>query len=237
MININVYPTQQEFGGDFMKYCISKSEANLPEWYKKSNSYVDNLDNSVHKDKKMTIKRCMPVFDYLSYGIDLHLPFSIYASGKGLNKEVKSSVNHPDCKLGHHAVEQTQLLPFPKEYSDQPYKIDFPYYIEAPAGYSAVYIPYYPYEEYPLLFIGAMVQVDKYKSPVNFPFLIKNDFEGKIESGTNFMKVIFVKREDCEISYKNFGDDRGFLNQYRVFVESFGSGFYKNLRLDRVFRQ
>lgn len=236
MVNVNIYATDQDFGGDFMKYCISKSDASLPDWYKKSNSYVDSMGQPTHKDKRMTIKRCMPVFDYLSYGLDLHLPFSIYANGKGLNKDVQSSVNHKDCKLGHHSIDQTQLLPYPSEFSDQPYKIDFPYYIEAPSGYSAVYIPYYPYEGYPLLFIGAMVQVDKYKAPVNFPFLIRNDFEGKIEAGTTFMKVIFVKREELQLNYKEFGDDKGFLNQYRLFVESFGSGFYKNLRLDRVFR-
>ncbi len=237
MIDVNIYPTQQEFAGDFMKFCISKSDETLPDWYKKSSSYVSDMNDGMHKDKKMTVKRCMPVFDYLSYGITLHLPFAIYVTGTGLNKEVTSSTNHPDCKLGHHAPAQVQMLPYPKEYNLQPYKVDFPFYIEAPHGYSAVYIPYYPYEEYPLLFIGAMVQVDKYKSPVNFPFLIRNDFEGKIDAGTPFMKVMFVKREDCSISYKKYGDDNGFLSQYRLFVESFGSGFYKNLRLDRVFRK
>lgn len=235
MIDINIYPVDPQFGGDFMKFCIRDAESDLPEWYKKSQSYASGFSPEVHKDKKMTVKRCMPVFDYLSSGVNLHLPFAIYSKGVGLNKEVTSTVNHPDCKLGHHAPEQVQMLPFPKEYSLQPYKIDFPFYIEAPRGYSAVYIPYYPYEGYPLLFIGASVQVDKYKSPVNFPFLVRNDFEGKIDAGEMFMKVVFVKREETQVNYKEAGSDNGFMNQYRLLVESFGAGFYKNLRLDRVF--
>jgi hypothetical protein len=235
MNQINVYPTDPAFGGDFMKLCISKAEGNLPEWYKKSQSYVSDPNPAVHNDKKMTIKKCMPVFDYLSEGINLHLPFSIYSTGKGMNKEIKSSTNHNDCKIGHHSMDQRQMFPIPKEYSSQPYKVDFPYYIEAPSGYSALYVPYYPYEDYPLLFIGAMVQVDKYKAPVNFPFFIRNDFEGKINSGAVFMKVIFVKREEIQLNFKNHGDDKGFLAQYRHLVDMFGGGFYKNLRLDRVF--
>lgn len=236
MINVNVYPLEDNFGGEFMQHCIRQADSSLPEWYKKSNSYVSDPDPSIHKDKKQTVKRCMPVFDYLSTGITLHLPFAIYSYGRGVNKELKSSINHPDCKIGHHAPEQVQHFPYPKEYYDQPYKIDFPFYIETPPGYSALYIPYYPYENYPLLFIGAMVQVDKYKAPVNFPFLVRSDFEGKIDSGTAFMKVIFVKREDLSLNYKQAGSDKGFLKQYRLLVEGFGSGFYKNLRLDRIFQ-
>lgn len=237
MSDINIYPIAETFAGDFMRFCIRPAEADLPEWYKKSESYVPGLSQSIHKDKKQTVKRCMPVFDYLSTGLNIHLPFSIYANGKGLNKEVSSSTNNYDCKLGHHSPGQVQSLPVPPEYSAQPYKVDFPFYIEAPSGYSAVYIPYYPYEGFPLLFIGAMVQVDKYKSPVNFPFFIQNNFEGKVDAGSMFMKVIFVKRDSFKVNYKEYGDDRGFIQQYRLFVESFGSGFYRNLRLDQIFQK
>lgn len=235
MVDINIYSVGENYGGDFMKFCIRKAENDIPEWYKKSESYVGGTANSPIKDKFQSVKRCMPVFDYLSAGLNIHLPFAIYAEGTYLNQRVSSSTTDFDCKLGHHSPEQVQKMPISKEYSSQPYKVDFPFYIEAPAGYSAVYIPYYPYEGYPLLFIGATVQVDKYKAPVNFPFLIRSDFEGKVDAGTMFMKVIFVKREKTSINYKEFGSDKGFLKQTRLLVESFGAGFYRNLRLDQIF--
>jgi len=234
--NINIYPTDPEFGGDFMKFVIKDASYDLPDWYKKSNSYIDVSDPSLHKDKKMTIKKCMPVLDYLSAGINLHLPFAIYSHGKGLNKVVTSSLNHHNCKIGHHSTQQVQKFPVPKNYYDQPFKVDFPYYIEAPSGYSALFIPQQPYNDYPLLFPAAMVQSDKYRAAVNFPFFIDNNFEGKIDAGTLFMKVIFIKREDMKISFKDYGEDSGAIKQYRTLVETFGSGFYKSLRLDQIFR-
>ncbi|MGA1048997.1 MAG: hypothetical protein ACO3UU_13400, partial [Minisyncoccia bacterium] len=181
-MDINIYPVEEIYDGNLMSLCIRRADENLPEWYKKSKSYIDGTSQT-HKDKGQTIKRCMPIFDYLSAGINLHLPFSIYSSGIGLNKQVTSSTENFNCKLGHHSPEQKQLFPISTDYHYQPFKVDFPFYIEAPSGYSAVYIPYYPYEGYPLLFIGATVQVDKYKAPVNFPFLIRSDFEGKIDAG------------------------------------------------------
>lgn len=234
-MEINIYPIEETYGGEFMEYCIRKSDNEIPEWYKKSDSYVNNLSKSVKKDKAQSIKRCMPVFDYLSYGLTLHFPFSLYVEGTGLNQQLSSSTESHNCKLGHHSPHQLQELPYPKEYSYAPYKVDFPFYIEAPDGYSAVYIPYYPYTGYPLLFIGAMVQVDKYKAPVNFPFLVNSNFEGKIDAGTPFMKVIFVKRDSISLNYKKFGSDKGFIQQTRHFVESFGSGFYRNLRTNQIF--
>lgn len=220
-----------------MKYAIREAAYDLPDWYKKSKSYGDFPDPALHKDKKMTIKKCMPVLDYLSTGVNLHLPFAIYAHGRGLNKMVTSSLNHHNCKIGHHSPTQVQEFPVSDEWMTQPYKIDFPFVIEAPSGFSCLYVPQYPYPDYPLLFPAAMVQTDKYRAPVNFPFFIKNDFEGKIDAGTLFMKIVFVKREKMDVVYNEHGADNGRMLQYRQMVESWGSGFYKALRLDQVFRE
>ncbi len=234
MINVNIYPTDEEFGGDFMKFAVREAAVNLPEWYKKSSSYVDD-PSMPHKDKGMTVKRCMPVLDYLSLSINLHLPFAVYSHGRGLNKVTTASSSHHNCGLSNHSPAQVQKMPVPEGFHDIPLKIDFPYAIEAPAGYSALFIPQYPYSGYPFHFIPAIVETDKYKAPVNFPFLILNDFEGKVDAGTLFMKVVFVKREKINIDYKKAGEDKGRIAQYRSLVETFGSGFYRKLRLDQVF--
>lgn len=234
-MQINIYPIDDTYGGDFMRFCIRPSVENIPAWYKNSASYLGDPKNPHKKDRRMTMKRCMPIYDYLSTGLSLYTPFSIYAEGKYPNREIYASLDDDSCKLGYHAIGQKQQMPLDKDYDDFPRKIDFPYYIETPPGYSALYIASKPYDDFPLFFPNAVVQVDKYKAPVNFPFFIKKDFEGKIDSGTEFMKIFFVKREEVQFNYKTLSDSNGVIKQYRSFVGAFGAGFYKSLRLNQIF--
>lgn len=230
-MKINVYPVEEQYGGDFMKFCINK--AKLPEWYKKSESFIEKSTLPYAKDKSMTIKKCTPVLDFLSSGLTLSLPFAIYANGKYPNREISSTLQGGACQLGHHHPGQLQNFPISSVYDPNPLKIDFPFYIEAPPGYSALFINSIPYKEWPLLFVEAIVQSDKYKGAVNFPFLIRKDFEGKIDAGTEFMRVFFIKREELELIYNNKINPE--TSTHATLVQSLGAGFYKKLRLNQIF--
>lgn len=231
-MKVNIYPVKNEYGGDFMNFCVREARHNLPQWYKESNSFVGDPKSSRAKDKSMTVKKCIPVLDFLSTGLTLHLPFTIYSTGIYPNKDISENLNENDCKLGTHHPEQLQKFPISSEYDPYPLKIDFPFSIEAPDGYSAVFIGSNPYKDWPLYFIPGIVETDKYKNVVNFPFVIKKDFEGKIDAGTEFMKVFFIKREDLELEYKKASEERFSQN---ILVRSFGAGFYKKLKLNKIF--
>lgn len=230
-MQINVYPVSEEFGGDYMKFCVRKSENNLPDWYKMSQSYVGEKEDKTFLHKRMSIKKCMPVFDFLSYGLDLHLPFTIFGEGDYPERKVYSNAkDSPYCQLSSHPQEQAQLLPVPQDYESQPYKIDFPYMIESPRGYSAIYVQ--PMSEFSknALFIPGLVNTDNYKNQVNFPFLLKKSFKGQIPAGEQFMKVFFFKRENLEVFYKEYEEGSSKIKQARTQVVNWGRYFYKSTR-------
>ena len=233
-MEVNVYPLEESFGGDFMEFCIKESKAQLPSWYKESNSYTIDAKTPFEKDKHMTMKKCMPILDYLSLGLNLYTPSTIYAEGIYPNRNVFSASHDPAIQISGHHADQKQNMPIPEGYEPSPLKIEFPYLIETPKGYSSLFIGYNEEKDFPFLFPSALVETDKYKAPTNFPFFIRKDFQGKIDAGTLFMKVIFVKRVDIVLNYKKAKDIEGKILQHRKMVQAFGSGFYKKLRLNKI---
>lgn len=233
-MEVSIYPVKESYGGDFMKFCVREGRTNLPKWYKESKSFVGDPRTPLEKDKSMTMKKCTPILDYLTTGLTLHLPFAIYANGTYPNRKITATLEEPECKLGNHHPDQIQLLPVPKDYDPYPLKVDFPFVILPPNGYSILFTPSSPYSEWPLFFPPAIVQSDKYKTSINFPFLVKKDFEGKIDAGTEFMKVIFIKRESLKVNYKTHDDAAGMIQHYSSLVQAFGSGFYKKIRLNNI---
>lgn len=230
-MKVNIYPVSDEFGGDYMKFCITKAELDLPEWYKKSNSYIGDQKDKTFLHKRMSIKKCIPVFDYLSYGLNLHLPFTIFAEGRYPERTVYSNTGESAyCKLGFHPQEQVQLLPISSDYDPKPFKIDFPYMIETPKGYSAIYVQPVSEMSKHAMFIPGLVNTDNYKNQVNFPFVLKKDFSGQIPVGEIFMKVFFFKREELEIDYKEYEQGASKIKQARTQVAHWGRYFYKSTR-------
>ena len=45
---------------------------------------------------------------------------------------------------------------------------------------------------------SGIVDTDKHPVPVNFPFVVKKDFEGVIPAGTPIAQFIFLKRDTLE---------------------------------------
>jgi len=234
VMKINIYPLDDSVGGELMRFCIREAKTELPEWYKESNSYTENVNTAYGRDKHMTVKKCMPVLDYLSLGINLHTPSAIYVEGKYPNSSVTYASNDPLIALSSHHQDQTQKFPIPLNYDPKPLKIEFPFSIEPPPGYSSLFIGANEHKNFPLLFPSAIVETDRYRAPVNFPFFVRKDFEGKIEAGTLFMKVVFVKRESLSVNYKDAKEDGGRMYQHIKMVGAFGSGFYKKLRLGKI---
>jgi hypothetical protein len=233
-MEINIYPLDENLGGELMKFAIREARVNLPEWYKTSQSYLFDPKTPQARDKSMTMKKCTPILDYLSTGLNLHTPSAIYVEGNYPNRKISSASQDPALSISSHHTDQRQNLPVSKEYDQTPYKIEFPYSIETPKGFSTLFVAYNEDEDFPLIFPSAIVQTDKYRAPVNFPFFMKKSFEGKIDAGTPFMKAIFVKRDDFSIKYREAQEGRSTMMQHKSMVQAFGSGFYKKLRLDKI---
>ena len=173
----------------------------LPDWYKKQESYN-------FKDKKVingvvampTIKKCMPVFDSITFGYIVFSTTDIYVS----QKNGFPYFNWPTNSLNIDMVsfhQNDQFSEYPK-FKDLPSLPKFfnPWIIETPKGYSCFIISPV-HRELPFEILPAVVDTDSYGGTVDFPFYLKDpNWEGLIPSGTPIAQVIPFKREDWKMS-------------------------------------
>lgn len=203
----------------------------LPEWYKKQNKYVgnklkvDSIGNYNH-----TIKACMPVFDMITAGYVIKLPCDIFFE-KDETGNIYSvwSTSLIKC-VETHSIEQVSKFPIPDGYNPNPLKFVQPWIIKTPPGYSTLFMSPAFQTDSPFYMMPGIVDTDKHPLPVNFPFLIDNDFEGIVEAGTPIMQIIPFKRDswNSSISYdKNDDGMRVFEkaktklgNRYKTFYRS-----------------
>jgi hypothetical protein len=233
-MKINIYPSSEEFGGEYMKRCVAPANQNVAKWYRDSKGYTGDVSDTKFLHKRMTIKKCIPVLDYMTTGLNLYLPFSIHVEGAYPERVVESTTgSHSEGKLSKHHLEQVQKFPLPDTFDPQPFKVDFPYTIETPRGYSSIYVQPVNelYENF--LFPRGLVNTDNYHNQVNFPFFIRKDFSGTVEAGTHFMSVFFMKREKLELEYKSYEDGASRLAQTRSMVVNWSRHFYRNNRFNR----
>lgn len=186
-------------------YSPKPSSTFLPEWYKKTQTYMDNkkaidISNSNHG----TIKKCIPVFDALTSGYIIPTYCDLYITkdenGEIIYMPAVSNPNNPT--INFHPVIQA---PYHPKMNQHPYpKWTNPWAIKTPKGYSSLFIPpvhggnnYFSVAE-------GIVDTDIYTTPVNFPFVLNDvSFEGVIPAGTPMVQVIPIKRDSWLIEYSN----------------------------------
>jgi hypothetical protein len=167
----------------------------IPEWYKDTPEYGENqgkkiIENSITPH---TIKKCMPVLDAITAGYILYTQVDVQVSKQdGLTYYTWPSQD----AISFHPLEQAPLHP---KKNELPYpKWNNPYGISTPPGYSVLFTQ--PFHRDSLFTIfDAVVDTDKYKSPVAIPFTMNNlDWEGIIPAGTPMVQVIPFKRESWQ---------------------------------------
>jgi hypothetical protein len=181
-------------------YSPSPTSNFLPEWYKKTSSYVGNNKKEVSPgfDTNATIKRCMPVFDVLTAGYIIPTYCDLWISKMPdgtIAYTTSSSLN-----ISHHGIIQA---PYHPNMNDHPYpKWINPWSIKTPKGYSCLFLPPVHSGNNYFTILEGLVDTDRYTSPVNFPFVLNDiNFEGLIPSGTPMVQVIPIKRESWSMSF------------------------------------
>lgn len=190
----------------------------MPKWYKDLSPYVGDekkfrpfaVDGGVQAN--ITIKWCTPVLDAFSLGYMAVLSNDVF-----VKPNLETGI--PDMTWGQggpalistHSLEQITKEQIPKEYVNQPYKFANDWSLEAPKGYSILYTHPLNRSDLPFHTLSGFVDNDSYLQPVNFPFIIKKDFEGVIEAGTPIAQIIPIKRELW--SHKFFSFDPSFVKK------------------------
>lgn len=176
-------------------YAPRPSSEFLPDWYKKTSSYVDDKKDVTYNGKggqNATIKKCMPVFDALTAGYTIPTYTDLYVK-KGIGGDVVYHTSH-ELNIEGHGIIQAPFHPFMNQ---QPYpKWINPWGIKTPPGYSCLFLPPVHGGNSFFRVIEGFVDTDTYDPPINFPFVLNDiNFEGLIPAGTPMVQVIPVKRD------------------------------------------
>jgi hypothetical protein len=167
----------------------------IPDWYKNTPEYVSDQGKKITdpNDSAHTIKKCIPVFDSITAGYILYTQVDVQVSLQdGLPLYLWPEQN----AIVLHSKQQAPLYPAKNE---APFpKWNNPYAITTPPGYSILFTqPMHRKSVFTIL--DGIVDTDKYKAPVSFPFVLNDvKWEGIIPAGTPMVQVIPFKRESWE---------------------------------------
>jgi hypothetical protein len=184
----------------------------LPDWYKNTGSYINNLDKINYfpaLQTNGTIKKCMPVFDALTSGYIISTPCDI-----AIRKMPNGSTEyHPSIAglIQYHDIVQA---PYHPDMNREPYpKIINPWSIQTPAGYSCLFIPPVHSGNKYFTILEGIVDTDKYHLPINFVFTLNDpNFDGIIPAGTPIVQVIPFKRDSWKIEIGIEDDLKNIVN-------------------------
>lgn len=170
----------------------------LPDWWKKFNTFFDDTNKFIYAGQaggNITMKACMPMLDSMTAGYTITTPMDLQVSiDEGGVPSFRWQMEEYDF-ITNHGDEQVPDQMVPDEYHRKPFKFTNLYSIKSPPGYSLLFTHPTNRFDLPFLSLTGIVDVDDYRVPVNFPFLLKKNFEGIIEAGTPMIQIIPIKRE------------------------------------------
>lgn len=201
----------------------------LPEWYSEQRSYTEGVkriqDHGVYNH---TIKKCMPVFDVMSSGYIFQTICELNVVKNNENTSWQWSMDGFTA-IESHSKPQFDAMPIDKNLwnTQVAFKFINPWIMRTPKGYSTLFTMPFHHYDLPFYTLPAVVDTDKHPIAVNFPFLLKNDFQGLISAGTPIIQAIPFKRDDWDSEFlyespeKSAGEfGRGqqkFGNRYKTF--------------------
>lgn len=176
----------------------------IPQWYKNTPPI---------KDKELTAKRCVPLIDAFSFGYILVTPCNLYVSTlENGEKIISEDLNIGDHFVTQHLKLQVDLFEIDKSFNDQPFKFINFFNIATPRGYSCLFVHPINRTDLPFYTLTGVVDTDKHPVPTNFPFFIKQDFEGLIPVGTPIVQIIPFKRKNWNVKIEK--NPKMLINHY-----------------------
>ncbi len=177
---------------DLSKYQPIPANKDIPEWYQNTEPYVNN------DEEYLTIKRCIPFLDAMSSGYLLLLPCDILV--QRTNSVPRLTVYgdfDPRFEPMAHSLDQAKEYPSSNKH---PFlKWMNPWGIKTSEGYSCLFITPM-HRDLPFKILEGIVDTEKFTEPVNFPFILDDNFLGIIPAGTPIAQVIPIKRESSLMS-------------------------------------
>jgi hypothetical protein len=171
---------------------ITPIKKHIPKWYKDIKSQTStniafNDQNLVYKNAK----NCVPFLDSISSGYTITLNSDIYVTKQMGQPFFRWQVtpNPMDIRPDDDSI------PVPAGHSSINCIWLIPYSFKLPTGYSALFTHPLNRHDLPFTSLSGIVDLDNGMNGGNFPFFIRDDFEGIIPAGTPIVQIIPFKRE------------------------------------------
>jgi hypothetical protein len=196
----------------------------IPEWYKNIPVSLSKVPNYIDTDGVPSIKRCMPVLDYLTSGYALRNSYEINAwpAVKDGIRSFQLECNKKNY-VGAHPYYQapTEINGGKNHY----FKINQEWLIRTPPGYSSlIYQPHYLFRNEFQMF-PAVVDTDKHDDFIGLIGLINTDKPFTIAPGEPLVMVFPFKREEWHMDV-SFDPDVGSRSSFKYFLHGAWHGFY-----------
>lgn len=201
----------------------------IPDWYKS----IPRLDNNAKKvtwpmNSKIpnfTIKACIPFLDSLTNGYMVYLNEDIFVEWVDGYPSIRWHPNESLIDL--HAEYQFPIknIPLSETFHSMPFKFTYNWEIRVPEGYSIMFSHPHNRIDLPFYTLSGLVNCDEYNMPVNFPFLLKNGFEGIIKAGTPISQLTIIKNESWKSNIEEFNEELTFKKGRNFYKTAYG--FYK----------
>jgi len=173
----------------------------MPDWYRRMPGVVDGIE---------TVKKCIPVLDSLNLGYMIPLPADV--TYDHASKQIISNASF--MLNSDHIPSQTEEVEIPEEFDPQPHKWINSWHIKTPKGYSTLFVHPLNRVDLPFYSFSGVVDTDKHPMVINFPFVIKKDFQGIIPAGTPMIQAIPFKRDSWDSKIIDEGKSYYYDNMY-----------------------
>lgn len=203
----------------------------LPDWLKAMPSVA--ISETLGGIEVRTLKHCPPLIDALSAGVLMPLAADFTVSGGELSWDWEAprvaGLRHTRSPVGLHVPEQTSGVPLPV--ADGQFVVKFTNFwaVEAPEGWSVLFVHPLNREDLPFRTLAGLVDCDRFSDGfVHFPALWTNPgFEGVLPAGTPVAQAIPVRREAVEIVAETM--DAGRIAAHREIEEGLSAdpGLYR----------
>lgn len=194
-------------GSSFLK--VVPAIKSIPLWYRameplrmlghgKSICGVDDGDG-----RDFTVKKCIPVLDALTTGYLLETRFDLFFSKDEESNQYSFSYkpdgeNVENYPITMHPYEQIRDMPLDGQFHEYAFKFSNPYLIKTPPGYSCIFS--HPHNSfYAFHSFTGVVDTDLHPLAVQFPFLMRKNWEGVIPKGTAIIQITPFKRDDWKM--------------------------------------
>jgi hypothetical protein len=184
---------------------------------------MNNGKNLIVKNRESnaTIKSCVPFLDALTSGYVITLTADILVTQENGKPELNWKAKENLVSI--HFKEQLKNFPIPEGYNELPFKWENNYGLQTPQNYSLLFTHPLNQNNLPFLTLSGIVDTDSYTIPTNFPFLIKNNFEGIIPKGTPIVQFLPIKREKWKINIKEYDENYNEQEQAKLASKIFRS--------------